>query len=156
MSTCYVAHETSQGFLTGAGSRIPVAYDKGGPVEFMVFCRRAISESPDLRTMYMISVFISVYMLCCTWNIPGWFPTGVGSLIPAAYVKGCPVKCSPPAAVWTSRRAKAMNKVGVCDWLPLYYHAGMYRVPFCYIAVHCNKERLGYLRNLGSLSRNQI
>ena len=25
-----------------------------------------------------------------------------------------------------------MNKVGVCDWLPLYYHAGMYRVPYCY------------------------
>ena len=48
-----------------------------------------------------------------------------------------------------------MNKVGVCDWLLLYYHAGMYTVPFCYIAVHCDKERLGYLRNLGSLSRNQ-
>src|SRR4029434_1449706 len=54
----FVAHETSQGFLTRAGSRIPVAYDKGGPVKFLVFCRRAISESPDLRTMYMISVFI--------------------------------------------------------------------------------------------------
>ena len=46
-------------------------------------------------------------------------------------------------------------KVGVCDWLPLYYHAGMYRVPYCYVAVNCEKERLGYLRNLGSLSRNQ-
>ena len=119
-------------------------------VFFIAFCGQAISESPGLKTIYMISVFISVYMLCCTWNIPGWFPTGVGSLIPAAYVKGCPVKCSPPAAVWTSRRAKAMNKVGVCDWLPLYYHAGMYRVPFCYIAVNCDKERLDYLRNLGS------
>ena len=49
-----------------------------------------------------------------------------------------------------------MYEVGVCDWLPLYYHAGMYRVPYCYIAVNCDKERLGYLRNLGSLSRNQI
>src|SRR4029434_1673665 len=44
---------------------------------------------------------------------------------------------------------KGLNKVGVCDWLPLYYHAGMYRVPFCYIAVNCDRERLGYLRNLG-------
>ena len=49
-----------------------------------------------------------------------------------------------------------MNKVGVCDWLPLYYYAGMYTVPFCYIAVHCDKECLGYLRNRGSLSRDQI
>src|SRR4029434_3256361 len=54
------------------------------------------------------------------------------------------------------KEGKGLNKVGVCDWLPLYYHAGMYRVPFCYIAVNCDKERLGYLRNLGSLSRNQI
>ena len=51
---------------------------------------------------------------------------------------------------------KGFNKAGVCDWLPLYYHAGMYRVPYCYIAVNCDKERHGYLRNLGSLSRNQI
>ena len=41
---------------------------------------------------------------------------------------------------------KGFNKAGVCDWLPLYYHAGI----FCYIAVNCDKERLGYL------SRNQI
>ena len=45
---------------------ILAAYDKGFPVKFMVFCRQAISESPGLRTMYMISVFIGVYMLCCT------------------------------------------------------------------------------------------
>ena len=45
---------------------------------------------------------------------------------------------------------KGFNKAGVCDWLPLYYRAGMYRVPYCYIAVNCDKERLGYLRNLGS------
>src|SRR4029434_9089296 len=51
---------------------------------------------------------------------------------------------------------KGFNKAGVCNWLPLYYRAGMYRVPLCYIAVNCDKERLGYLRNLGSLSRNQI
>src|SRR4029434_10410993 len=31
------------------------------------------------------------------------------------------------------------------------YHAGMYRVPYCYVAVNCDKERLGYLRNIGSL-----
>src|SRR4029434_1018765 len=24
--------------------------------------------------------------------------------------------------------------VGVCDWLPLYYHAVIYTVPYCYIA----------------------
>ena len=73
MSTCYVAHETPQGFPTGAGSRIPVAYDKGGPVKFMVFCRQAISESPDLRTMYMISVFIGVYMFVAHETLQGGF-----------------------------------------------------------------------------------
>src|SRR4029434_8587384 len=99
MSTCYVAHETSQGFPTGAGSRIPVAYDKGGPVKFMVFTARG------RMNLYEGKVFI---------------------------------------------------KAGVCNWLPLYYHTGMYRVPYCYIAVNCDKERLGYLHNLGSLSRNQI
>src|SRR4029434_6592114 len=90
VSTCYVAHETSQGFLTGAGSLIPVAYDKGGPVKFMVFCRQAISESPDLRTMYKISVFIGVYMLLHMKH------SRVVSYrrritILAAYDKGCPV-----------------------------------------------------------------
>src|SRR4029434_7617090 len=69
----FVAHETLQGFLTGAGSRIPVANDKGGPVKFMVFCRRAISESPDLRTMYMISVFIGVYMFVAHDTLQGGF-----------------------------------------------------------------------------------
>src|SRR4029434_4449296 len=38
-------------FPTGAGSRIPVAYDKGCPGKFMVFCKQAISESPGLRTI---------------------------------------------------------------------------------------------------------
>src|SRR4029434_3829730 len=33
---------------------------------------------------------------------------------------------------------KGFNKAGVCDWLPLYYHAGMYRVPSCYVAVNWN------------------
>ena len=51
---------------------------------------------------------------------------------------------------------KGFTRAGVCNWLPLYYHAGMYTVPFCYIVVNCDKERLGYLRNLGSLSRDQI
>ena len=41
---------------------------------------------------------------------------------------------------------KGFNKAGVCDWLPLYYHAGMYRVPYCYIALNCDKERLGYFK----------
>ena len=47
----------------------------------------------------MMDVFISVYVLRCKLTIPGLFPTGVGALISDAYVKGCPVKCSPPAAV---------------------------------------------------------
>src|SRR4029434_3276421 len=91
VSTCYVAHETSQGFLTGAGSRIPVAYDEGGPVKFMVFCRQAISESPDLRTMYMTSVFIGCYM-CVAHETSQGFLTGAGSRIPVANDKGGPVK----------------------------------------------------------------
>ena len=99
MSTCYVAHETSQGFLTGAGSRIPVAYDKGGPVKFMVFCWQAISESSDLRTMYMISVFIGVYMFVAHETLQGGFLQAQdhGSMPPM--IKVALLICSPPAAV---------------------------------------------------------
>ena len=88
--------------------------------------------------------------------MPGCFPTGAGSRIHAAYDKGCPVNMFTASCRMNLYEGKGFNKAGVCDWLPLYYHAGMYRVPLCYIAVNCDKERLGYLRNLGSLSRNQI
>ena len=74
----------------------------------------------------------------------------------AAYDKGCPVNMFTASGRMNLYEGKGFNKAGVCDWLPLYYHAGMYRVPYCYIAVNCDKERLGYLRNLGSLSRDQI
>ena len=74
----------------------------------------------------------------------------------AAYDKGCPVNMFTASGRRNLYEGKGFNKAGVCNWLPLYYHAGMYRVPYCYIAVNCDKERLGYLRNLGSLSRNQI
>ena len=84
------------------------------------------------------------------------FPTGAGSRIHAAYDKGCPVIMFTASGRMNLYEGKGFNKAGVCDWLPLYYHAGMYRVPYCYIAVNCDKERLVYLRNLGSLSRNQI
>ena len=101
-------------FPTGAGSRIPVAYDKGCPVKFMVFCRQAISESPGLRTMYMISVFIGVYMLCCTWNIPGWFPTGAGSRSLPPMIKVALLICSPPAAAIGSDLFDQKPNTGVC------------------------------------------
>src|SRR4029434_1160999 len=42
-------------------------------LKFLVFCRRAISESPDLRTMYMISVFIGVYMFVAHETFQGGF-----------------------------------------------------------------------------------
>ena len=87
---------------------------------------------------------------------PRVFPTGAGSRIPVAYDKGCPVKMFTASGRMNLYEGKGFNKAGVCDWLPLYYHAGIYRVPYCYIAANCDKERLGYLRNLGSLSRNQI
>src|SRR4029434_1877990 len=89
-------------FPTGAGSRIPVAYDKGCPVEFMVFCRQAISESPGLRTIYMISVFISVYMYVAHETSQG-FPTGAGSRIPVAYDKCGPVNS------WCSAGKRSLN-----------------------------------------------
>src|SRR4029434_634121 len=123
-------------------------------VFFIAFCGQAISESPGLRTMYMISVFIGVYMLCCTCNISGWFPTGAGSRSSPPMIKVALLICSPPAAVGTSMRAKASIKL-VCKWLALYYHEGLSRVPYFYVAVNFDKERLGYVRNLGSLSRNQ-
>src|SRR4029434_9120094 len=82
-------------------------------VFFIAFCGEAISESPGLRTMYMISVFIGVYMLCCTWNILGWFPTGAGSRSLPPMIKVALLICSPPAAVGTSMRAKASIKL-VC------------------------------------------
>ena len=74
----------------------------------------------------------------------------------AAYDKGCPVNMFTASGHMNNYEGKGFSRAGVCNWLPLYYHVGMYRVPLCYIAVNCDKERLGYLRNLGSLSRNQI
>src|SRR4029434_10468392 len=71
----------------------------------------------------------------------------------AAYDKGCPVNRFTASGRMNLYEGKGFSKAGVCNWLPLYYHAGMYRVPYCYI---CDKERLGHLRNLGSLSRNKI
>src|SRR4029434_4115684 len=74
----------------------------------------------------------------------------------ATYDKGCPVNMFTASGRMNFYEGKGFSRAGVRNWLPLYYHAGMYRVPLCYIAVNCDKERLGYLRNLGSLSRNQI
>src|SRR4029434_7940155 len=88
--------------------------------------------------------------------MPGCFPTGAGSRIHAAYDKGCPVNMFTASGRMSLYEGKGFIKAGVCDWLPLYCHAGMYRVPYCYIAVNWDKERLGYLSNLGSLSRKQI
>ena len=64
-----------------------------------------------------------------------------------AYDKGCPVNMFTASGRMNLYEGKCFNKAGVCNWLPLYYHAGMYRVPYCYVAVN--------VRNLGSLSRNQ-
>ena len=53
----------------------------------------------------------------------------------AAYDKGCPVNMFTASGRMNLYEGKGFNKAGVCNWLPLYYHAGMYRVPYCYIAV---------------------
>ena len=47
----------------------------------------------------------------------------------AAYDKGCPVNMFTASGRRNLYEGKGFNKAGVCDWLPLYYHAGMYTVP---------------------------
>src|SRR4029434_11292826 len=74
----------------------------------------------------------------------------------AAYDKGCPVNMFTAVVRMNVYEGIGFNKAGVCNWLRLYYHAGMYRVALCYIAVNCDKERLGYLRNIGFFSRKHI
>src|SRR4029434_3860382 len=109
-------------------------------VFFIAFCGQAISESPGLRTMYMISVFIGVYMFVAH-NTPGWFPTGAGSRsLPPMTKVALLMLMFTASGRMNLYEGKGFSRAGVCNWLPLYYHAGMYRVPLCYIAVNCDKE----------------
>src|SRR4029434_10132961 len=77
-----------------------------------------------------------------------------GSLSPM--IKVALLKCSPPSPVLTSRRSKALIKLVFvigCHCIITRECIGSHTV---ISQSNCDKERLGYLRNLGSLSRDQI